>query len=347
MIVVDPWHWMDEEGGFPEEPSIRRNAILVAQCIEYGGPLRALHGVHTLIPCRRRPGGTPCRGFLFVVKTDKDELHAFCPTCGIDEFLIHNWQETDWAEGPMEPIPVKAVPREEALEAPPLPAVLGVDDLTHDEWLELGRYLSRAAREPRWLDAVHGILSSVVVAPEPIPSSAWLPLVFGEDSAELFETMDELQRALELVMQLHNSIIRQLDTGTYVLEQPLASGGRRPFDLRTWCDGFWTVVELCEDIWAEHAGDVELRQLVSPLLTFSDDSLFPSHGVDGVRPAPEPSVLAGAVRGLRDYWREANPDGWGLPSQPSRRSRPKIGRNAPCPCGSGKKYKHCCLGKLH
>jgi uncharacterized protein YecA (UPF0149 family) len=23
----------------------------------------------------------------------------------------------------------------------------------------------------------------------------------------------------------------------------------------------------------------------------------------------------------------------------------KIGRNAPCPCGSGKKYKKCCLKK--
>jgi hypothetical protein len=23
----------------------------------------------------------------------------------------------------------------------------------------------------------------------------------------------------------------------------------------------------------------------------------------------------------------------------------KLSRNAPCPCGSGKKYKHCCLGK--
>ena len=22
---------------------------------------------------------------------------------------------------------------------------------------------------------------------------------------------------------------------------------------------------------------------------------------------------------------------------------PKVGRNDPCPCGSGKKYKHCCL----
>jgi SEC-C motif-containing protein len=24
------------------------------------------------------------------------------------------------------------------------------------------------------------------------------------------------------------------------------------------------------------------------------------------------------------------------------RAGPKVGRNAPCPCGSGKKYKHCC-----
>ena len=25
------------------------------------------------------------------------------------------------------------------------------------------------------------------------------------------------------------------------------------------------------------------------------------------------------------------------------RTEPKIGRNDPCPCGSGKKYKKCCL----
>ena len=28
-----------------------------------------------------------------------------------------------------------------------------------------------------------------------------------------------------------------------------------------------------------------------------------------------------------------------------RRLAPKVGRNDPCPCGSGKKYKHCC-GKI-
>ncbi|HTY99836.1 MAG TPA: SEC-C metal-binding domain-containing protein, partial [Rhodocyclaceae bacterium] len=33
------------------------------------------------------------------------------------------------------------------------------------------------------------------------------------------------------------------------------------------------------------------------------------------------------------------------PAQPSQRHTPKVGRNDPCPCGSGKKYKHC-HGKL-
>jgi len=30
---------------------------------------------------------------------------------------------------------------------------------------------------------------------------------------------------------------------------------------------------------------------------------------------------------------------------PFKAAAPKPGRNDPCPCGSGKKYKHCCLGK--
>lgn len=31
-----------------------------------------------------------------------------------------------------------------------------------------------------------------------------------------------------------------------------------------------------------------------------------------------------------------------LRREPYVRPHPKIGRNAPCPCGSGKKYKQCC-----
>jgi SEC-C motif-containing protein len=35
-------------------------------------------------------------------------------------------------------------------------------------------------------------------------------------------------------------------------------------------------------------------------------------------------------------------DGQVVGQEPYRRESPKIGRNAPCPCGSGKKYKKCC-----
>jgi uncharacterized protein YecA (UPF0149 family) len=37
-------------------------------------------------------------------------------------------------------------------------------------------------------------------------------------------------------------------------------------------------------------------------------------------------------------------------SRPKRMAeKPKVGRNAPCPCGSGKKFQHCCgsSGTLH
>jgi preprotein translocase subunit SecA len=38
---------------------------------------------------------------------------------------------------------------------------------------------------------------------------------------------------------------------------------------------------------------------------------------------------------------EEEPRGLGTPAAPFVRPMPKVGRNEPCPCGSGRKYKHC------
>jgi len=40
------------------------------------------------------------------------------------------------------------------------------------------------------------------------------------------------------------------------------------------------------------------------------------------------------------HWRYAGMQA--APGQTVRRAEPKVGRNDPCPCGSGKKYKKCC-----
>ena len=47
-------------------------------------------------------------------------------------------------------------------------------------------------------------------------------------------------------------------------------------------------------------------------------------------------TLADEVIANRHYWFER-----GIP-EPVRRTTPKVGRNDPCPCGSGKKFKNCC-----
>jgi uncharacterized protein YecA (UPF0149 family) len=40
------------------------------------------------------------------------------------------------------------------------------------------------------------------------------------------------------------------------------------------------------------------------------------------------------------------PSPFSILDQPYVRTTPKIGRNEPCPCGSGKKYKKCCSNRL-
>ncbi len=48
-----------------------------------------------------------------------------------------------------------------------------------------------------------------------------------------------------------------------------------------------------------------------------------------------------------DYNRQKDKENLSSPGQviPFKREEPKTGRNEPCPCGSGKKYKKCCLRK--
>ena len=47
---------------------------------------------------------------------------------------------------------------------------------------------------------------------------------------------------------------------------------------------------------------------------------------------------------FKDYENELESESINTPS-PLIKTNPKIGRNDPCPCGSGKKYKKCCLNK--
>jgi hypothetical protein len=108
MLVVDPWHWLTENGHFlVDNPRMFRRMLRVARFIEYGGPLKKNETRETLIECRRRPEGKACVGLMWVLKTADDGILGHCLLCKVEEVFIHNWQETVWAEGMMDPVPLE------------------------------------------------------------------------------------------------------------------------------------------------------------------------------------------------------------------------------------------------
>jgi uncharacterized protein YecA (UPF0149 family) len=54
--------------------------------------------------------------------------------------------------------------------------------------------------------------------------------------------------------------------------------------------------------------------------------------------------MAAGLMNAYEYFRKEREDDLGGDAPEPRRSSPKVGRNDPCPCGSGKKYKKCCGG---
>lgn len=101
--ILDIRHWLDDRGELPHDPQVRRRALRIAQLIEAGGPLEPGQLRETLVACSCRPNRKPCMGLLWVEKSTDERVCAYCVVCKREEIVISGWQDTIWANGPMEP----------------------------------------------------------------------------------------------------------------------------------------------------------------------------------------------------------------------------------------------------
>jgi len=105
-----------------------------------------------------------------------------------------------------------------------------------------------------------------------------------------------------------------------------------------------TAAGLREDAWRPLLESEDDDYLVYPIIAFCEDEAgrplleLSPRDRETLR-ADAPDQIAGAVLDLAEHWgrRPKTP-----PPQPIVRAGPKVGRNDPCPCGSGKKHKKCC-----
>lgn len=136
--------------------------------------------------------------------------------------------------------------------------------------------------------------------------------------------------------------------------------GREPTGaFSQWCDGYLRGYFLCEDVWVdaydflnvEGISDVEDDHMatLSLLAAFTDWNTALNENEDPQRLQDNLPLLfdgvneaIGNIHGLGMLLREnslrAEDENQALVHESER-----IGRNDPCPCGSGKKYKKCCL----
>ena len=89
-------------------------------------------------------------------------------------------------------------------------------------------------------------------------------------------------------------------------------------------------------------GGQEMEILLTPILAFTSATQWRGHKFSDGEVRNLQKAIAPNVREIHAYWLARREDH--VPAaKPVRRSGPRVGRNDPCPCGSGKKYKKCCL----
>jgi uncharacterized protein len=111
-----------------------------------------------------------------------------------------------------------------------------------------------------------------------------------------------------------------------------------------WCTGYMKGVAL----YPVSAVTIpDMNEMLSPIRQFADPDGWDSlKGKDHREIRALQERIAPAARAIHAYWlaRRTPPDTGGSTYV---RPDPKVGRNDPCPCGSGKKFKKCCGEAIH
>ncbi len=202
-----------------------------------------------------------------------------------------------------------------------------------------------------------GFLTAVISGPVSIPPSRWLEAIWGgQENSPVWDSEEKFQHIFGLLMRYMNSIATPLAEASMDFEPCFMERvveGKCYTVVDEWCEGYMKGVALCPDHWDEMPNSHE--DYLAPMLMFTTED-----GWQQLDKMTEEEVvfwqeqIEPVARRIHAYWLEQRggipPPQFHTPilptsaanEEPFTRPEPKVGRNDPCPCGSGKKYKKCC-----
>jgi uncharacterized protein len=203
------------------------------------------------------------------------------------------------------------------------------------------------------LETMDGYFTALISGPMFVSPNEALQQVLGDDV--VFDGGDQVDDITGLVMRHWNWIAEELQR---TLNEPHVylpvlleddTGVARGND---WAHGFMRGVQARAGSWNELLNSEEEGGSLLPMMMLvhehDPDPEMRAPAIEGEkREELTLAMIAGATRAYR-YFEPHRRLGLGnIANAPLRRQTPKVGRNEPCPCGSGRKYKHCCVQTVH
>jgi uncharacterized protein len=205
------------------------------------------------------------------------------------------------------------------------------------------------------LEQLDGLLAAIVCHPADIPKSEYLPEIWGDAmiNEDSFAAQPMLQDFLSLVSRHKDAIAHTLESGDVFTPMLLANADGN-FPGNDWANGFVRGMKLRQVDWTALFEDEDHGGSLVPIFALA----YERDPDPEMRPFEEPisadrreELIVGAAAGVMNIYKyfrthhTATETPFRSATTTYRRTMPKTGRNELCPCGSGKKFKHCC-GKI-
>ena len=199
------------------------------------------------------------------------------------------------------------------------------------------------------LEQLDGFLAALLCGPDEVPQSEYLREISGERDEDAFTAQPILQDFAYLITCHRDAIAHTLRSGDVFTPLLLADehGVSRGND---WANGFVRGMGLRKQLWTPLLDDDESGGSVVPIfaLAYEHDPDPEMRSYDKpVSPELREKLIIGAAAAVMRIYRYFQERRFtaayatGNNTTYPRVTR-KVGRNEPCPCGSGKKYKQCC-----
>ncbi len=198
------------------------------------------------------------------------------------------------------------------------------------------------------LEQLDGFFAALIAGPETVMPSEYYPEVFGGEMSDAceFGSLDEAKDILGLMMRHWNTIAGTLFKGEVYVPLLLEdkNGSAQGND---WARGYMRGVGMRREGWSELVNDEEHGGCLIPMMMlYHEHDDDPEMRPEPISPERREDVIAhmaagllGAYRYFRSHRRAYSSSTF---TREPLRTSPTVGRNDPCPCGSGKKYKKCC-----